>query len=106
ILAALVEPSSAPFEGVFRQTSCGRAEGRIGGGRFMRCEQRAHGEQQTLQSRRRGGGGGLDKMRVREAGDATPHDADIASRLRMLECAADRRERLLCEYVPIARSAE
>src|ERR1700719_95964 len=99
MLAAFVEPSSAPFESVFRQTSCRRAQGRIGGGRLQRCEQCAHGEQQTLQSRRRGGGAGLDKMRVREAGDATAHDADIASRLRMLERAADRRERLLCEYV-------
>ena len=88
MLAAFVEPSSALLEGVFGHPSCRRAQRRIGGGRFQRCEQRAHGEQQTLQSRRRGGGAGLDKMRVCAAGDATAHDANIASRLRMLKRAA------------------
>jgi hypothetical protein len=104
MLAAFVEPSSAPLEDVFGPLRPARSP--IGGGRFQRCEQRAHGEQQTLQSRRRGGGAGLDKMRVCAAGDTTSHDANIASRLRMLKGAADRRERLFCEYVPIARSAE
>src|SRR6266480_641498 len=106
MLAALVEPPSTSSEGGFSQISCRFAHRRIGGGRLQRREQRAHREQKTLQSRRGGGSGGCDKTRVSEARDPTAQDADIVSRLPVLEPVADRRQRFRGEYVPIARRAE